>query len=157
MGCAHYRHQSRGLARGRKPGPEAARQKARAAPNLLKCFVFQHFYAARWASTRFFIKSSKSRAPTAVARLVCAEVIASETPEQLLSTNVEKSCFFALKRDEINQNSVRHESPYTCGSEGPPATPKIFVLHWHDEKPTPQTARLLTGMSKKGVPKMMQK
>ena len=103
--------------------------KALTRPNLLKCYVFQHFYRHTWAGTRFFTKSLKRRAPTAVARLVFAEMIASEAPEQLLSTNVEKSCFFALKRDEINQNSVRHESPYKCGSEAPPATPKIIVLH----------------------------
>ena len=98
MGCAHYRHQSRGPARGWKCGPEAALQKPLASPNLLKCYVFQHFYRNRCSGARFFTKSLKRRAPTAVARLVCVEIVASETPKRRRSTFLKNACFCALVR-----------------------------------------------------------
>ena len=66
--------------------------------NLLKCFVFQQIYGKRGPGTRFFMKSLKRRAPTAVARLVCVEMIASETPERCRSTFLENVCFCANKR-----------------------------------------------------------
>ena len=65
---------------------------------LLKCYVFQHFYRRRGSSTRFFTKSLKRRAPTAVARLVCVEIVASETPERRRSTFLENVCFCANER-----------------------------------------------------------
>ena len=65
---------------------------------LLKCYVFQHFYGNRWAGTRFFTKSLKRRAPTAVARLVFVEMIASETQERCRSTFLGNVCFCANKR-----------------------------------------------------------
>ena len=65
---------------------------------LLKCHVFQHFYRRHGSGARFFIKSLKRRAPTAVARLVCVEMIASETPERRRSTFLKNVCFCALVR-----------------------------------------------------------
>ena len=62
---------------------------------LLKCYVIQHFYRKRGPGTRFFTKSLKRRAPTAVARLVCVEMIASETQESCQSTFLENACFCA--------------------------------------------------------------
>ena len=47
---------------------------------------------------KVFIKSLKRRAPTAVARLVCVEMIASETPERRRSTFLENVCFCANER-----------------------------------------------------------
>ena len=47
---------------------------------------------------RFFIKSLKRRAPTAVARLVFVEMIASETPERRRSTFFGNVYFCANKR-----------------------------------------------------------
>ena len=67
-------------------------------PILLKCYVFQHFYRSRGPGARFFMKSLKRRAPTAVARLVCVEIVASETPERCRSTFWENLCFCANKR-----------------------------------------------------------
>ena len=67
-------------------------------PILLKCYVFQHFYRPRGPGARFFIKSLKRRAATAVARLVCVEMIASETPERCRNTFLGKACFCANKR-----------------------------------------------------------
>ena len=93
LGSAHYRHQSRGPARGRKLGPEPRSQNSLTRPILLKCFVFKHFYANHGSGTRFFTKSMKRRAPTAVARLVVAELLASETPERCRSTFPDKVCF----------------------------------------------------------------
>ena len=77
-------------------GTALSKRQARA--NLLKCFVFQQIYGARGSGTRFFMKSLKRRAPTAVARLVCVEMIASETPERCRSTFLENVCFCAGKR-----------------------------------------------------------
>ena len=65
---------------------------------LLKCYVFQHFYRNTGSGARFFIKSLKRRAATAVARLVCVEMIASETPERRRSTFLKNVCFCALVR-----------------------------------------------------------
>ena len=64
----------------------SALPKVLTSPNLLKCYVFQDFYPIGCASARFFIKSLKRRAPTAAARLVCVELVASETPERRRST-----------------------------------------------------------------------
>ena len=75
-----------------------ALQKPQARPILLKCYVFQHFYLHTGSGTRFFTKSLKRRAPTAVARRVCAEIIASETPERCRSTFLKNVCFCALVR-----------------------------------------------------------
>ena len=69
--------------------------KALAPSILLKCYVFQHFYGTSGPGTRFFTKSLKRRAPTAVARLVCAEIVASEAPERCRSTFLESVCFCA--------------------------------------------------------------
>ena len=103
MGCAHYRHQSRGPARGRKLGPETALPKRLSASILLKCFVFHHLYRSRGPSARFFTKSLKRRAPTAVARLVCVEMLASETQERRRSTFLKNVCFCALVRLDFIQ------------------------------------------------------
>ena len=65
---------------------------------LLKCYVFQHLYRSSGSGARFFIKSLKRRAATAVARLVCVEMIASETPERRRSTFLKNVCFCALVR-----------------------------------------------------------
>ena len=67
-------------------------------PILLKCYVFQRFYRNTCSGARFFIKSLKRRARTAVARLVCVEMIASETPERRRSTFLKSACFCALVR-----------------------------------------------------------
>ena len=80
FGLAHYRHQSRGPARGRKLGPEPA-QNDLTHLILLWCFVFQHLIWDTPACTRFFTKTLKRRAPAAAARLVFVEIVASETPE----------------------------------------------------------------------------
>ena len=61
-------------------------------PNLLKCYVFQHFYRIGGPGTRFFTKSLKRRAHTAVARLVFVDMIASETRERCGSTFWENVC-----------------------------------------------------------------
>ena len=63
-----------------------------------KCYVFQHFYRRHGSGTRFFTKSLKRRAPTAVARLVCVEMIASETPERRRCTFLKNVCFCPLVR-----------------------------------------------------------
>ena len=63
-----------------------------------KCYVFQHFYRIHGPGTRFFTKSLKRHAHTAVARRVCAEMIASETPERRRSTFLRNVCFCALIR-----------------------------------------------------------
>ena len=76
----------------------SALPKVRARPILLKCYVFQHFYCNSGSGTRFFTKSFKRRAPTAVARRVCAEMLASETPERRRSTFLKNACFCALVR-----------------------------------------------------------
>ena len=52
----------------------------------------------RFQCNVFFTKSLKRRAPAAVARLVCVEMIASETPERCRSTFLESVCFSANKR-----------------------------------------------------------
>ena len=70
-----------------------APKNLRARSILLKCYVFQHFYPHTGPGARFFTKSLKRRAPTAVARLVCVEMIASETPERFRSTFLEKVLF----------------------------------------------------------------
>ena len=75
--------------------------KVHARPILLKCYVFQHFYRKRGSGARFFIKSLKRRAATAVARLVCVEMIASETPERRRSTFLKNVCFCALVRLDL--------------------------------------------------------
>ena len=67
-------------------------------PILLKCYVFQHFYFNSGPGTRFFINSLKRRAPTAAARHVCIEIVASETPERRRSTFLKNVCFGALVR-----------------------------------------------------------
>ena len=70
---------------------------------LLKCYVFQHLHRNQGSSARFFTKTIKRRAPTAVARLVCAEIVASETPERRRSTFLANVCFCANRRlDFIN-------------------------------------------------------
>ena len=73
-------------------------QKRQARLILLWCFVFQHLHRNRWASTRFFIKILKRRAPTAAARLVFVEIVASETPERRRSTFKKNVCCCALVR-----------------------------------------------------------
>ena len=80
---------------------------------LLKCYVFQHFYRRTGSGTRFFTKSLKRRAPTAVARLVCVEMIASETPERRRSTFLKNVCFCALVRLDYTHLRV------------------ALVFHWH--------------------------
>ena len=65
---------------------------------LLKSFVFQEIYGIQGAGTRFFTKSLKRRALAAVARLVCIEIVASETPERRRSTFLENVCFCANER-----------------------------------------------------------
>ena len=60
------------------------------------CYVFQHFYRRTGSGARFFTQSSKRRAPTAVARLVRVEMIASETPERRQSTFLKNASFCAL-------------------------------------------------------------
>ena len=75
--------------------------------NLLKCYVFQHFYRRRGPGARFFTKTLKRRAPTAVARLVCVEMIASETPERCRSTFLEKVCFSPLVSADLLDFGLR--------------------------------------------------
>ena len=72
--------------------------KSTDAANFAEMFCFQQIYRHTVSGTRFFIKSLKRRAPTAVARLVFAEMIASETPERCRSTFLENVCFSADKR-----------------------------------------------------------
>ena len=71
----------------------SALPKVPARPNMLKCYVFQHFYRSHGAGIRFFTKSLKRRARTAVARLVCVEMLASETQERRRSTFLKNVCF----------------------------------------------------------------
>ena len=59
-------------------------------PTFLLAYLSRH--------TRFPTKSLKRRAPTAVARLVCVEMIASETPERRRSNFLNNVCFCALVR-----------------------------------------------------------
>ena len=85
----------------------SALPKAQARSNLLKCYVFQHFYLSTGSGARFFTKSVKRRAPTAVARLVCAEMVASETPERCRSTFLENVCFSANERLDFIDFAIR--------------------------------------------------
>ena len=80
------------------PSPDPRFQNSLTRSIWLKCYVFQHFYWRGGPGARFFTKSLKRRAPTAVARLVCVEMIASETPERRRSTFLKNVCFCALVR-----------------------------------------------------------
>ena len=75
-------------------------------PILLKCYVFQLFYRLQCPSARFFTKSLKRRAATAVARLVCVEVVASETPERRRSTFLKNVCFCPLVMLDYSHSGV---------------------------------------------------
>ena len=75
-------------------------------PILLKCYVFQHFYWNHGSGTRFFTKSLKRRAPTAAARLVCVELVASETPERRRSTFLKNVCFLANENLDYSRSGV---------------------------------------------------
>ena len=65
---------------------------------MLKCYVFQNFYRNQCPGAKFFIKSLKRCAPTAVVRLVCVEMVASEAQERRRSTFLINVCFCALVR-----------------------------------------------------------
>ena len=54
--------------------------------------MFQQIYRRGGSGTRFFTTSLKRHAPTAVARLLVVEMVASETPERCRSTFLEKVC-----------------------------------------------------------------
>ena len=84
----------------------SALPKRQARQILLKCFVFQQIYGRCGPGTRFFTKRLKRRAPTAVARLVCVEMIASETPERCGSTFLENVCFSANQRLDFNRSGA---------------------------------------------------
>ena len=80
--------------------------KSTDAANFAEMLRFQHFYRPHGSGTRFFTKSLKRRAPTAVARRVCAEMLASETPERRRSTFLKNACFCALVRLDFNRSGV---------------------------------------------------
>ena len=84
----------------------SALPKVQARQILLKCYVFQHFYCDHGSGARFFTKSLKRRAPTAVARLVCVEMIASETPERRRSTFLKNVCFSANENLDYSRSGV---------------------------------------------------
>ena len=96
MGCAHYRHQSRGPARGRKCGPEA-RTNDQAHLILLWCYVFQHFHADTGPGVDFLMKSLQTSALAALRRMCVVEMIASETFGDVLCAQVRKSCFSPIR------------------------------------------------------------
>ena len=83
-----------------------ALQKVLTRQILLKCYVFQQIYRHHGPGARFFIKTIKRRAPTAVARLVCVQMIASETPERCRSTFLTNVCFCPHKRVDFNRFCV---------------------------------------------------
>ena len=106
---------------------------------MLKCYVFQDFYSNTCPGARFFTKSWKRRARTAVARLVCVEMIASEAPERRRSTFLENACFCALARLDYTHFCKKMQVvcalvrlDYTC-------LRVALVLHW----PAFQQHRLL--------------
>ena len=66
--------------------------------NFLEMLRFPTLRLAYRFQYKFFTKSLKRRAPTAAARLVYIEMIASETPERRRSTFLKNVCFCALVR-----------------------------------------------------------
>ena len=84
----------------------SALPKVQARPIFLKCYIFQHFYRRRGPGTRFFTKSLKRRAPTAVARLVLVQMVASDTQEHSRSTFWGHVYFGALTRLDFNRSGV---------------------------------------------------